>query len=254
MADEVDTRISPALDPGVIELIEDYDEDTRPLLGQTETALSMAHKALGAIHDAKAAAATNPTLNEFAQLVQVDDYATKQMQPVMKVWGNAVEALNNNILSVEKELTAPIEQKVSQQVMASEIRAHFKGMKDTGERMVAIQKAINEGDAITATAVLGGRSYLSGLDDEIHGTFVREWQEKQMPVEAKKVRAMRKAADLLNDRVKILKKAWTDAVGVHEETEQDRQGRRIVTKVWTPEQVREKVRKANLPFAVPVGR
>jgi hypothetical protein len=253
MADEVDTRISASLDPGVIALIDEYDEDTRPLLGQTETALSMAHKALGAIHDAKAAAATNKTLSPMAQLVQVDDYATKRMEPVMKAWGSAVEALNNNVLTFEEKLKAPIQQKASEQVMASEIRAHFKSL-DTGERMRAIQRAINEGDAVTATAVLGGRSYLSGLDDEIHGTFVREWQEKQMPVEAKKVRAMRKAADLLNDRVKILKKQWTDAVGVHEETKEDAQGRKIVVKTWTPAEVREMVRKANLAFAVPVER
>ncbi len=251
MADEVDTRVSASLDPGVIALIDDYDEDTRPVLGQTETALSMAHKALGAIHDAKAAAATNKTLTPMAQLVQVDDFATKQMQPVMKAWGNAVEALNNNVQNLEKELMAPVQQRATAS-MASEIRAHFKAM-ETGPRMKAIQQAINEGDDITVTAVLGGRSYLSGLDPEMADSFLMEWQAKQRPVESKRLRAMKKAADLLNDRVKILKNEWTKAVGVHEETKEDVQGRKIVTKTWTPAEVREMVRKANIPFAVPVG-
>ena len=104
------------------------------------------------------------------------------------------------------------------------------------------------------TAVLGAPAMLSGIDPELQDSYRREWHEKQKPVEAKKVRAMRAGADLLNGRVKLLKKAWTDAVGTHEEVEEDRQGRRIVKRVWTPEQVREMVRNANLPFAVPVGR
>lgn len=109
MADEleVDTRVSASLDPGVIALIEDYDEDTRPLLGQTETALSAAFEALKGIHDAKAAAATNPTLNEYAQLIEVDNYASKRMAVVQKMWGSAVEALNNNVVAMEEKLESP---------------------------------------------------------------------------------------------------------------------------------------------------
>lgn len=253
MADEleVDTRVSASLDPGVIALIEDYDEDTRPLLGQTETALSAAFEALKGIHDAKAAAATNPTLNEYAQLIEVDNYASKRMAVVQKMWGSAVEALNNNVVAMEEKLKAPIEARASYQ-MASEIRAHFKAM-DTGPRMTAIQKAISDGDEKTITAICGAPAYLSGLDEEIQSTFTREWQEKQMPVEAKKVRAMRKAADLLNDRVKILKKEWAEAVGVIEITKEGRRGEKIVVQRITPAEVREMVRKAKQPFAVPVG-
>ncbi len=251
MDDEVDTRISLSLDPGVIALIDEYDEDTRPLLGQAETALSAAFNALKGIHDAKAAAATNPTLNEYAQLIEVDNYAARRMAPVEKAWGSAVEALNNNVIAMEEKLKAPIEQKASYHI-ATEIRAHFKAM-EIGPRMVAIQRAINEGDEKTITAICGAPAYLSGLDDEIAATFTREWQEKQMPLEAKKVRAMRKTADLLNDRVKILKKEWVDAVGVIEITKEGRRGEKLVVQRITPSEVREMVRKAKLPFAVPVG-
>ena len=82
MSDEVDTRISPTLHPGIAGEIADYDDDTRPLLGATETAVSEAFEALKGIHNAKAAAATNPTLNEWAQLIEVDNYATKRMDKV----------------------------------------------------------------------------------------------------------------------------------------------------------------------------
>ena len=61
MADEMDIRISPTLHPGIAGEIADYDDDTRPLLGQTETAVDEAFKALQSIHDAKAGAERNPT-------------------------------------------------------------------------------------------------------------------------------------------------------------------------------------------------
>lgn len=66
MSDQIDTRISPTLHPGIAGEIADYDEDTRPLLGATETAFDEAYQALRSIHDAKAGAAKNPTLNEYA--------------------------------------------------------------------------------------------------------------------------------------------------------------------------------------------
>jgi len=113
MADEMDTRISPTLHPGIAGEILDYDEDTRPLLGQTETAVDEAFKALQSIHDAKAAAATNPTLNEYAQLVAVDDHATKVMNRVYSSWSRAVDTLNANITKLDKELNAPVEQRAT---------------------------------------------------------------------------------------------------------------------------------------------
>lgn len=250
MADEVDIRISPTLHPGIAGEIADYDDETRPLLGQTETAVSEAYEALKSIHDAKAAAATNPTLNEFAQLIAVDNHATKLMNKVYGSWSRAVDALNNNIGKLDAELNGPVEQRATAS-MASEIRSYFRGLEQ-GPRMNALRKAIEAGDEITVTAVLGGRPYLSGLDPDLHAEYLRDWHEAQRPLEAKKARAMRAAADMLNERYKILVKEVEKAIGVVEETEEGRRGERIVVRVWTPAQVRERVKAANEPFSVPV--
>ncbi len=250
MAEETDTRISPTLHPGISGEIADYDDDTRPLLGATETAVSEAFEALKGIHNAKAAAATNPTLNEWAQLIEVDNYATKRMDKVYAAWSRTTDVLNNNIAKIEKELYAPVEQRATAS-MASEIRAHFAGLKD-GEKMNALRKAIEAGDETTATAVLGAPSYLSGLSEELHAEYLRDWHNAQRPVEAKKVRAMRAAADMLNERYKLLTKAHREAVGVIEQTEEGRRGEKIVVRIWTPDQVRARVKAANESFAVPV--
>jgi len=134
MSDEMDTRISPTLHPGIAGEIADYDEDTRPLLGQTETAVDEAFKALQSIHDAKAGAAKNPTLNEYAQLVAVDTHATKVMSKVYASWSRAVDVLNANITKLDKELNAPVEQRATAS-MASEIRSFFRGLKSDGARI-----------------------------------------------------------------------------------------------------------------------
>lgn len=251
MSDEVDTRISPTLHPGIAGEIADYDDDTRPLLGTTETAVSEAFNALKSIHDAKAAAATNPTLNEFAQLIAVDNHATKLMDKVYAKWSRTTDTLNANITAMEKDLYAPVESKASR-TMATEIRQHFASLENDGKRMGALRKAIEAGDETTATAVLGAPSYLSGLSEELHAEYLRDWNNAQQPVEAKKVRAMRAAAEILNERYNLLTQAHREAVGVIEQTEEGRRGEKIVVRIWTPAQVRERVRAANEPFAVPV--
>ncbi|WP_293875808.1 hypothetical protein [Sphingomonas sp. UBA978] len=252
MSDQIDTRISPTLHPGIAGEIADYDDDTRPLLGATETVVHEAYQALQSIHDAKAGAAKNPTLNEYAQLVAFDTHATKVMNKVYGSWSRTVDTLNANITKLEGELNAPVEQRATQS-MASEIRAHFKGLKTDGERMGALRKAIENGDAVTVTAVLGGRPYLSGLEPDLHAEFLHDWHNAQRPVEAKKLRAMKAAADLLNNRYKLLTKAVTEAVGdikIYEPSKVN--GAPILVKTITPAQVREQVKASNAAFAVPV--
>lgn len=250
MSDEVDTRISPTLHPGIAGEIADYDDDTRPLLGATETAVSEAFNALRSIHDAKAAAATNPTLNEFAQLIAVDNHATKLMDKVYAKWSHTTDVLNANITKMEAELYAPVEQRATAS-MASEIRRHFASL-ELGPRMNALRKAIETGDSLTASSILGAPCYLSDMTEELHAEFLRDWHNAQRPVEAKKIRAMRAATDMLNERYKLLTAAHREAVGVIEQTEEGRRGEKIVVRIWTPAQVRERVKAANEPFSVPV--
>lgn len=250
MADETDTRISPTLHPGIAGVIPDYDDETRPLLGQAETAVSEAFKALQSIHNAKEGAKLNPTLNDFEQLVAVDDHAIKVMNRVDGIWGRAIDALNNNVTTMERELYAPVESKASRN-MATEIRQHFAGM-EMGPKMNALRKAIEAGDELTASSILGAPSYLSGLDPELHAEFLRDWQNSQNPIEAKKVRAMKAAADMLNRNYAILRTEVQNAVGVHQEYQEDRQGRRVLVRTWRAAEIRARVKASKERFAVPV--
>lgn len=212
MAD-VETRVSIGLDPeAAILTIADYDDDTASYVDPAKSAFTEAFSALRAIHDAKAAVAEDPTLNEAGQLLKVDDYAQKRMiTKVYPLWDTASATLNAKVEAWEKEMTKAVESKASQQV-SGEIRAHFKSLK-LGERMAAISEAIRDGDDVVASAVLGAPGMLSGIDNEMKPILLREYHERFNPGLAKRLRAVTAARDLIDGRVGVLKKEVAKAVG-----------------------------------------
>jgi hypothetical protein len=252
MADEVDTRVSLDLHPGVLANLPGYEEDeVRAVLTGTEHLLNTAQSALSAIHDAKAAAATDPTLTEAAALLKVDDYATSRMTTVTKQWDKTTSTLENNIAAFEKELSAPIIAKASQMV-SGEIRSHFKSLK-VGERVAAIQDAIEARDEVTCSSLFGAPAYLSGLTEEMHREFTRRWQERMNPLVAKRLRAVVAAKDYVDRTGPLMLKEWHKAVGVIEETREDRSGRKIVVRRITASEIRKKKASADERFALPAN-
>jgi hypothetical protein len=250
MADEIDTRVSLDLDPEAAMLtIADYDDDTASYVGPAKTAFTEAYTTLRAVHDAKAAAAEDPTLNEAGQLLKVDDYASKRMlTKVYPAWDAASASLNSKVEAWEKEMTKEVVSKASQMV-SGEIRAHFKGLK-TGERMVTISQAIREGDEVVASAVLGAPAMLSGLDDEMKAVLLREYHERFNPGLAKRLRAVTAARDLIDGRLGVLRKEVTKAVGTIKVKGPNFEMHGQYSGEVTPAQLRAKRDKSNKPFAL----
>ena len=211
MSDNIDTRVTPSLHPDNVKQIDGYGDDTAHLLAAAETAFSEAYIAIGKVHDARALAAKDPTMNEAAQLITVDDYAQKQFNRVARQFDRVLQDLNKGIASIEVELTAPVEAKASHGV-AGEIRAYVKGLP-SDERMTFIQQAIRDSDQRTATAILGAPAYLSGMDANMQGILTRMYHEHHAPDKARRVKAMRGAADLLGERGGLLFAEVEKAVG-----------------------------------------
>jgi hypothetical protein len=173
------------------------------------------------------------------------------MTPITKEWDRVVATLENNIAAFQKELDQPIIDATAKSVSA-EIRSHFKGLK-TGERVSAIQAAIEAGDESTVAAVCGAPSYLSGLDPELQASLKREWSERQNPKLAKRLRAVTAAHDHLLKRGSLLIGEWQKGVGVIEETREGPNGRRIVTKTIRASDIRAKKNRANEAFVLPTN-
>jgi hypothetical protein len=250
MADEIDTRVSLDLDPEAAMLtINDYDDDTASYVGPAKSAFTEAFTSLRAIHDAKAAVAEDPTLNEAGQLLKVDDYARNRMiAKVYPLWDTASSTLNAKVEAWEKEMTKEVVSQSSQMV-SGEIRAHMKGLK-TGERLAAISQAIRDGDSVVASAVLGAPAMLSGLDDEMKQVLLREYHEKFNPGLAKRLRAVTAARDLIDGRMGVLKKEVAKAVGTIKikGPSYDLHGR--YSGEITPGQLRAQRDKSHKPFTV----
>ena len=211
MVEHVDTRVTLSLHPLNVEKIDGFDDETRPYVAATQTAFSEAYEGLRAVHDAKAAAKRNPTWNEAQQIIATDDYGQKVFQRIARGFDSARANLDKSIKALDEQLTAPVVSKAAHSVSA-EIRAHVKGLS-TGDRIAFIQRAIADGDDITASAVLGGPAYLSGIDRDMQAVMTRLYHERTSPAVAKRVRVMTAARELIETRGGLLFAEMEKAVG-----------------------------------------
>lgn len=211
MSDEVDTRVSPSLHPLNVRQVDGYCDATAPVLSATESAFRSAYIAVKAVHDARALASQNEAWTEGSVVIQTDALARKHMDRVTRSFDAAHARLKDGVASIERDLSAPVASKASHGI-AAEVRAHVKGLT-TDKRLALVQHAITSGDDTTATAVLGGPSYLSGLTEEMQATLTRQYHEHNSPEATVRLRAMRGAISLIERNGPIVFKEFEKAVG-----------------------------------------
>jgi hypothetical protein len=211
MSDNIDIRVTPALHPNNVMEINGYDSDTEAILGPTVTAFSEAYIAIGKVHDAREAAKRNPTWNENQQIIQTDDFAQKQLARIAKGFDSVRGNLEKGIAHLEKELSAPVENKAATSI-ADAVRGHLKGLT-TDERMKVIREAIEESDHSVATAALGAPAMLSGLDKKMQAVLLRMYHERHNPGMAKRLKVMQSAKALIEDRGGLVFGELEKAVG-----------------------------------------
>lgn len=212
MSENIDVRVSASLHPENVKQIEGYDSETEAVLAPTMTAFSEAYEGIRAVHNAREKAKTNPTWNEAAQILATDDLAQKVFARVAKVMDSTRVNLEKGIAHLEGELSKPVESKAAGSI-AAEVRAHIKGLS-TSERMTVIQRAINEGDHIVASSVLGAPAMLSGIDAKMQEILTRLYHERHNLATAKRLKVMQGAKALIEERGGLVFKELEKAVGV----------------------------------------
>jgi hypothetical protein len=211
MSDYIDSRVSPSLHPDTVKSIDGYDDETALVLGPTVTAFDTAYQAVIAVHAAREAAKTNPTWNEAQQVIHTDDLARRKLDQVTRVFDAELSRLGKAVAHLEAELTAPVTAKAADGI-ARDIRAHAKAMK-TEERHKFVQEALDSGDEVTMSSLLGAPSYLSGLTADFQHTYTRLWREKVAPDMAKRLKAMQSAKAIIETRAGLVFPELTKAVG-----------------------------------------
>lgn len=211
MTDNVDARITPSLHPENVKSIDGYDDQTAPYLAPTMTAFSTAYEGVRAVWSAKEAAAHNPTWNEAMQIIHTDDFAQKHFAKISKSFDVTRSNLEKGIAMLEQQLAAPIESKAALNI-AGEIRSYAKNLT-TEERHKFLQQAIDEGDEKTVSAICGAPAYLSGLDANFQQLYVRFWNERTAPDLAQRLKAMKGAKQMIEERAGLVFKELEKAVG-----------------------------------------
>ena len=84
MADNIDTRVSPALDPEVFRSVDGYNDDTRLFVDDVVNAYNEIYHVLGQLHDARALAESNPAWTPENRIIIVSKECAKHKERALK--------------------------------------------------------------------------------------------------------------------------------------------------------------------------
>ncbi len=190
-------HVSPSLDPKNIEAIDGY-EDFQVELRVAHHALSCAQVGLEQIANARTQAEKNLAWNDYQKLLNVGGAAEKKLDSILQQFDKASTQLTTLATSLERELTTPL---ASSAVggFNVEIRARIAQMK-SDERASFVEKAIRSGDETVAAAVLGAPPLLTGINPDLHKILTRTWHENRSPDTVRKLAAVRRAIDIVQER------------------------------------------------------
>ena len=211
MANNIDVRVSAGLHPDNVQSVDGYCDETAPVLGPTKDAFHACYNAIAAVADAREASKTNPAWTPEAQVIMTADLAEKYIAKVATKFDIARNRLLEGIASIERELSAPIASKGVSSISA-EVRAHTKALSPS-ERTKLVRRVIEAGDDVSATAILGGPAFLSGLSDDMKEAFTRQYHEKNSPGSTLRLRAMKGAVGLIEKNAPLMHTAFSKAVG-----------------------------------------
>lgn len=208
---QINTKVSPSLHPENVRALAAYDDDTAHEVQHVVNAFEAVYEAVSSVHAARAAALSNPSLTEAAQILQVASFAEKRQAAVLPKLDSALRSVDSSIENAERELNRPLQSSVSS-VLATEIRQHVARM-DQGERSEFMRRRIEEGDIATLSAVLGAPSYLTNMQAAERTAHVRAFNSRRDPLAVKRLDVLQQASALLGERSGIVLLEFQKAVG-----------------------------------------
>lgn len=243
MANNIDTRVPADLHPDNVKAIDGYSETTASVLAPTERAFAEAYSGIASVFDARDAVRSDSTLTEAAAILKVDDLAQRVFAKVARNMDGERSNLGKGIAHIEAQLSAPVTAKASHS-MADSIRSHVKNLS-TGERLAFVRAAINDGDDLTASSVLGAPPYLSGLDSDAQKVLTRMYHERTSPDMAQRLKMMTAAKELFEQRGGLVLTTLNRAVGCVEI--KNKEG--MVVKRVYPQELRQQKAMSDKAFA-----
>lgn len=212
MADsKISTHITPALHPDNVRQIDGYDEQTAPYIAHVATSFSEAYEGIKAVWSAKEASAKNPTWNEAMAMIHTDDFAQKKLKKITMHFDASMSNLTKGIEAIEQQLATPLQHSGSTAI-AAEVRAHVKGLP-TEQRHKFLDDAQQAHDHTTLSAVLAAPGYLSGVSEIERQIRTRLYHEAASPEVAKKLKVLKGARTMIEERGGLVFTAIEKIVG-----------------------------------------
>lgn len=212
MSDKIDARVSQQMDPETFRAIEGHDDETAPFVGDVINAFVDIHHVLSSLHDARARAESNGALTPENRILEVSKVAEKHRDRVVSRLARTERDLRARIEHTEGELTKPLVERAGLGTLNGEVRDHFKGL-DRAAREKLLREAMEKGDGLTLTAVLGGPYYLSGMTEIDHQHYVRELHERDNPHLVRRLDVMNRFLAMLERGVRAMPAQFDKAVG-----------------------------------------
>lgn len=214
MPDNLDTRVSPALDPETYRSIEGVNDETAQFVGGVINAFNDAYLTLGKLHDARELWTTNPAVTKEGAVVLVAKEADKHRGRVLKRFDLASRDLDANIEHAERQLIDPLTERAGQGSLNAEVRAHVKALK-RGEREAFMSDALERDDVPTLEAILGGQPFLSGLTPLDREHYLRVYHTKKRPELVRRLDVMKRFRERLDRIGPILHQQFSKAIGAN---------------------------------------
>lgn len=146
------------------------------------------------------------TLNEAAKKAEFLKYVRKARKEAEDRIFTITKAVDKHSDELSATINHPIVDEASGRD-AMEIRSWAnQNLKSESERMDFIKKRIDEGDWETASALLGRKSYLSGLKPENKKPLVSYYQEKRFAKEYNTIEALQDIGHAMLHKVVMLEK------------------------------------------------
>jgi hypothetical protein len=212
MSDDIDHRVSPALDPETYRLIEGVNEETIQFVGGVISAMNDAYVTVGKLHDARRLAESNGAWTEEQKILVVGEAAEKQKLRILKKIDLADRDLTANIAHTEAQLMEPLTERAGLGSLNGEVRAFVRSL-DPSEREAFMREALDRDDEPTLSAVLGAQHFLSGMAALDREHFLRLYHSKKRPDLVRRLDVMRRFQDLLGRSGPVVHTQFAKAIG-----------------------------------------
>lgn len=212
MPDNIDIRVSPALDPERFRLMEGYRDDTRIFVDGVVSAFNDIYVTLGKVHDARVNAEGNPAWTPENRILIVGRASQKQKDRVLTRLAHAERDLRANIEHTERELSRPLTERAGMGTLNGEVRAHVKAL-NRSEREACMTEALERDDVPTLEAILGGQHFLSGMTQIDHEYYVRVYHTRKNPHLVVRLDLMKRFLEEIERNGPIVHEQFERAVG-----------------------------------------